>query len=170
MDEDYRGIMKTLCVEKRPELRWRKPYAKGANWSSEQKVKCLPMAWAADKDLPQTKTKLVHRFQHKPRRIYSRLVEQDFARLAEEWKNDTMHWSSVTKMISHRNYLGIIGLAGRASRREVERLLLEQLQREPDHWFDALSAITGEDPVKPEHDFDQAIEAWLEWGREKGII
>jgi hypothetical protein len=73
-------------------------------------------------------------------------------------------------MISHRNYLAIIGLAGRARRHEVERLLLEELQREPDHWFDALSAIAGEDPVKPEHDFDQSIEVWVEWGREKGII
>lgn len=160
----------TQCVERRPELRWRRQHAKGHNWSSEQKVKGLPIAWRADEDFRKPNIHLVHRFLQKSRGVYSSLVEQDFARLAEEWKNDTMHWSSVTKMISHRNYLGIIGLAGRASRREVERLLLEELQREPDHWFDALSAVTGEDPVKPEHDFDQATEAWLQWGREKGII
>ena len=97
-------------------------------------------------------------------------VEREFSRLCEEWKRDTMHWSSMTRMLSHRSYLGIIGLAARADRHEVERLLLEELQREPDHWFDALSAITGEDPVKPEHDFDQAVNAWLEWGRQRRII
>jgi len=47
---------------------------------------------------------------------------------------------------------------------------LEELQKEPDHWFEALSAITGEDPVKPEDDFDQAVDAWLEWGRQRRII
>ena len=76
----------------------------------------------------------------------------------------------MTRMLSHRSYLGIIGLAARADRHEVERLLLEELQKEPDHWFEALSAITGEDPVKPEDDFDQAVDAWLEWGRQRRII
>jgi len=50
-----------------------------------------------------------------------------------------------------------------------KRSLLE-IQEEPDHWFAALTAITGEGPVQPQHDFDEAVEAWLEWGRQKGII
>ena len=33
-------------------------------------------------------------------------------------------------------------------------LLLQDLQREPAHWFEALKAITGEDPVAP-----------ADWGR-----
>lgn len=156
--------------EQRPDIRWRRLYAKGASWSRKQKAERLLIAWCADKDSPKTKTVLAHRFLQKPRRAYSSLVEREFLRLSEEWKNDTMHWSSVTRMISHRNYLGIIGLAGRTSRHEVERLLLRELQKEPAHWFDALSAITGEDPVKQDYDFDQAVEAWLAWGREKGII
>ncbi len=28
----------------------------------------------------------------------------------------------------------------------------------------------GEDPVKPEHNFDESVGAWLAWGRERGII
>jgi hypothetical protein len=53
---------------------------------------------------------------------------------------------------------------------ELERLILEELREDPDHWFDALTAITGENPVREEYDFDEATEAWLEWGRKKGIL
>jgi hypothetical protein len=79
------------------------------------------------------------------------------------------HLSSVTKMVAHPDYLRIIGLAA-ISRKEVERLLLQELRSDPDHWFAALSAISGEDPASPDHDFDQAVNAWLEWGQKRGII
>jgi hypothetical protein len=85
------------------------------------------------------------------------------------WKNETGHLSSVTKAIAHPSYLRIIGLSGCSSNHALERLLLSELDHDPDHWFAALVAITGQDPVKPEHDFDEAIGAWLEWGRQKGI-
>ena len=149
---------------------WRTYHTEAVDWPRKQTGRRLIKAWWDDHDFPETKIALAHQFSYKPRRVYSSLVEREFSRLSEEWKNDTMHWSSVTKMISHRNYLGIIGLAGRTRKGEVERLLLRELQREPAHWFDALSAISGEDPVEPNHDFDQAKEAWLEWGREKGLI
>ena len=86
------------------------------------------------------------------------------------WKNETGHLSSMTKAIAHPSYLRIIGLSGCSIGHELERLLLNQLEHEPDHWFAALAAITGEDPVKPEYDFDEAVKAWLDWGRQKGII
>lgn len=93
-----------------------------------------------------------------------------FREQVKTWKRETGHLSSVTKAISHRSYLRIIGLARVSSGYEIERLLLKELESEPDHWFHALTAITGEDPVEPEQDFDEAMRAWLSWGREKGII
>lgn len=93
-----------------------------------------------------------------------------FYREASKWKGDTMHWSSVTKMIAHPSYLRIVGLGRKFRQGEIERLILEELQNEPDYWFDALAAITGEDPVGPNDDFDAAVNAWLQWGRENGII
>ncbi|MGD0459120.1 MAG: hypothetical protein ABSC21_15400 [Terriglobia bacterium] len=93
-----------------------------------------------------------------------------FRELVEQWKNNTGHWSSTTRRIADPSYLRIIGLARNSTGHQIERLLLHELQNEPDDWFDALAAITGVDPVKPEHDFDEAIDAWVEWGREKGII
>jgi hypothetical protein len=88
----------------------------------------------------------------------------------ERWKADTIHLSSITKMLAHPSYLRIIGLARHFQNFEVERALLQELETEPDYWFDALAAITGEDPVQEEHDFDEAVNAWLQWGRSKGII
>jgi len=89
---------------------------------------------------------------------------------ADRWKMETQHSSSVTKMLAHPSYLRIIGLSRYSTGTEIERLLLEELEREPDHWFPALAAVTGEDPVQPGDDFDQAVHAWLEWGRRKGVI
>jgi len=93
-----------------------------------------------------------------------------FRELVEGWKNATGHWSSTTKRIANKNYLRIIGLARYSTGHQIEKLLLQELQNEPDEWFDALVSITGEDPVKPEHNFDEAIDAWVDWGRKKGII
>jgi hypothetical protein len=86
------------------------------------------------------------------------------------WKSDTIHWSSMTEMLAHPSYLQIVGMAGRLSKVEVARALLQELQAQPDYWFDALAAITGEDPVLEDHDFDEAVNAWLAWGRNKGMI
>ncbi len=94
------------------------------------------------------------------------LLQHQIAR----WKTDTMHWSSITRMIAHPSYLRIIGLAQYSNNHEVERTLLRELETEPDHWFAALTALTGEDPTRPEYDFDESVNAWLEWGRAKGII
>lgn len=89
---------------------------------------------------------------------------------AAKWKEDTMHWSSVTRMIAHHSYLRIIGLGREFKQGEIEELLLKELEAEPDYWFDALTAITGDNPVRPEDDFDESVNAWLEWGRSKGIL
>ncbi len=97
-------------------------------------------------------------------------LERSFRACVERWKDETGHLSSVTKAISHPSYLRIIGLARGSTGHQIERLLLRELESDSDLWFAALSAITGEDPVGPEDDFDEAVNAWLEWGRKKGII
>jgi hypothetical protein len=104
------------------------------------------------------------------RRNENQTLENLFREHSERWKEDTRHLSSITKMISQPSYLRIIGLAGKSYGHGLERLILQELQSEPDHWFAALTAISGEDPVQPKHDFDEAVSAWLEWGRNKGII
>lgn len=92
-----------------------------------------------------------------------------FNEQVRKWKDATSHLSSISRMISHPAYLRIIGLAKDSVGNEIEKLILAEMQSEPDHWFAALTAITGHDPVQPEHNFDEAIEAWLAWGRDNGI-
>jgi hypothetical protein len=98
------------------------------------------------------------------------ILDQLFREHAARWKTETQHWSSVRRMLAHPSYLRIVGLAKLSRGTDIERLLLQELQSEPDNWFAALAAVTGEDPVRPKHDFDGAVDAWLEWGRQKGII
>ena len=92
-------------------------------------------------------------------------LAQEFRRLAEEWENDTAFLSSVTEMSMHPAYQRIIGLGSK-----VLPLILRELERDLDHWFWALSAITGEDPVPPEDagDLEKMRDAWLKLSRQRG--
>jgi hypothetical protein len=48
--------------------------------------------------------------------------------------------------------------------------ILAELEARPDHWFWALNAITGSDPV-PQADrgiMEKMAKAWLAWGAEHG--
>src|SRR5882672_12661671 len=92
--------------------------------------------------------------QEKLRRLFYEHVER--------WKNDTQHWSSMPRITSHPSYLRIIGLAGEFGKKAIEKLILQELEADPYHWFDALEAISGKNPVRPDDDFDTAVNAWLE--------
>ena len=50
--------------------------------------------------------------------------------------------------------------------------IFRELEREPDQWFWALRAITGANPIKPEQQgrIQEMAAAWIEWGRERGVI
>jgi hypothetical protein len=90
-----------------------------------------------------------------------------FYNLALEWKKAKETKSSYSEMISHPAYLRIIGLGS-----QTIPLILAELKREPDYWFDALTALTGEDPIKAEDagDLKKMSATWIEWGRNHGSI
>lgn len=90
-----------------------------------------------------------------------------FAALAAEWKRDTEHVSSLTRMVLHPAYQRIVGMGPAAL-----PFLFHALEREPDWWFSALSAITGEDPVPPEArgNLDAMTAAWRRWRRDRGRL
>lgn len=90
---------------------------------------------------------------------------ETFERLKLEWKEATEMLSSITKIIKHPAYQEIIEMG-----EKVLPWILEELQREPSHWFSALSAIAKVDPVSADDNFEQAVEAWLHWGRSQGYI
>ncbi len=92
-------------------------------------------------------------------------IEQKFQRLAAKWRTETGHFSSTSQMFNHPAYQEIIAMG-----QDVLPLLLRDLAKEPDHWFAALRAITGAQPVPPEDRgrIDRMAEAWLRWAKEHG--
>lgn len=90
-----------------------------------------------------------------------------FQELADTWLKESGHLSSTNKMAMLSSYQQIIGLGPGAV-----PLLLARLREEPNHWFWALKAITGANPVSPEHvgRVRDMAEDWIRWGQESGIL
>jgi hypothetical protein len=94
-------------------------------------------------------------------------VETEFRALARQWIDGCAFLSSTSAMVAHPAYQAIIDLGT-----PVVPLLLRELEKEPVHWFEALKAITGQDPV-PAKDWGNIpamASAWLEWGRSGKLI
>lgn len=94
-------------------------------------------------------------------------LERLFVQLTEQWRSETRFLSSTSAIAMNPSYQRIIGLGP-----QVIPLILTELQREPGHWFWALAALTGENPVPPADQGRRAAmtDAWLTWGRTNGWI
>ena len=94
-------------------------------------------------------------------------IERKLLALAAIWRYRVGPASPVTQMVAHPAYLQIIGL-GRA----VLPYLFRELARQPDHWFYALAAITGQDPIpaEAEGNVPAMTAAWLGWARTHGYL
>ncbi len=90
-----------------------------------------------------------------------------FHRLAAEWKEQARYLSDTRRMAMLRPFQAIIGMG-----LPVVPLILQELRDDPHHWFWALEVITDENPVPGDVNGDVARmrEAWLNWGREQGLI
>lgn len=96
-----------------------------------------------------------------------RSTELQFQALAQEWKRDARFASSPDRMFLIPSYQRIIGLGPR-----VVPSILRELRRAPNHWFWALTAITGENPVPADQtgNVRAMTSAWLEWGSQQGYL
>jgi hypothetical protein len=94
-------------------------------------------------------------------------IDQKFAALAREWKTDSQFTSSPNQIFLLPSYQKIIALGPHAI-----PFILRDLDREPNHWFWALAALTGENPVRAEHAANVRAmrDAWLAWGRRQGHL
>jgi hypothetical protein len=103
---------------------------------------------------------LVHDFPVEP-------AEARFRRLADEWYEESAHMASPAEMAMLPSYQQIIGIGLPAV-----PLILDELQESPDHWFWALTAITGENPVTAASQgrVELMAQTWIEWGRHHGFI
>lgn len=87
-----------------------------------------------------------------------------FHELAKQWKEERNPYSSCPdEWAMCWSYQRIIGLGP-----AVVPLILSELRADPDYWFWALSALTGEDPVPVEArgQFSEMTKAWLAWGEQ----
>lgn len=88
-----------------------------------------------------------------------------FITLKKKWEEETTFLSSVTDICMHSAYQQIIGMGPIAI-----PLILSEMKIKPGHWFWALQAITGENPVSSSQRgrIKQMTESWIRWGKEQG--
>ena len=94
-------------------------------------------------------------------------LRERFNQLADQWERETALLSRKGRAIKHPAYQEIIGMGERAV-----PLILERMQAQRGHWFIALRAITGANPVKRSDRGKIAVmqASWLEWGEANGYI
>ena len=94
-------------------------------------------------------------------------LQDRFGQLKDQWKAESRYLSNTAQISMLWPYQQIIGMGP-----AVVPLILAELQREPDHWFWALEAITGENPAQPETqgNVEGMSQSWIDWARQKGIV
>ena len=92
-------------------------------------------------------------------------LEQIFSGLVKNWQEATGGYSVTTRRYGHPSYQAILVLKD-----DVVPLLLRELQERPDWWFEALKVLTKANPVKPDASFEEAVNAWVEWGKHNNKI
>ncbi|HEY1718718.1 MAG TPA: hypothetical protein VGH42_10570 [Verrucomicrobiae bacterium] len=95
-------------------------------------------------------------------------LEKIFNGLAKKWKDETGGSSLTMRRYAHSSYQSILVLGGKEPK--VVTLILQELQRRPDMWFEALRRLTNEDPAKNAKSFEDSTKAWLKWGQDKQLI
>ncbi len=92
-------------------------------------------------------------------------MEERFRRLEAQWRAETGHLSSSSKIIGHPAFREIIRM-GTA----VVPFMLRDLEQQPRLWVWAMPEITGEDPVpvSDRGDIVKMTDAWLRWAKEHG--
>ena len=91
----------------------------------------------------------------------------EFNRLVAEWKAGRRRGADVAQMTAHPAYQQIVRMG-----KPAIPLILEELDRQPDHWFPALHELTGTSPVPAESKGNTAKmrQAWLDWGKVEAYI
>ena len=92
-------------------------------------------------------------------------LQEQFDRLAATWRTERNTLNSGYAMFTHAAYQRIVGLGPKAI-----PLILHELEEKLDHWFWALVAIAGQDPVPDEFKGNLEImrDYWLVWAKRQG--
>lgn len=87
-------------------------------------------------------------------------LKEKFLDLKKAWLKETLIESSSDKICSNENYQEIIRLGF-----QVVPLIIEDMKKEPHHWFQALTKITNVDPTMPYNrgDLNKMTKDWLDY-------
>ena len=94
-------------------------------------------------------------------------LETIFNGLAKKWRDETGGYSLVMRRYAHSSYQKILTLE---PKKEVVKLILNELQQRPDRWLEALKLLTNENPAMDSKTFKEAVYAWVNWGRRENLI
>ena len=100
-------------------------------------------------------------------------LKERFRQFASEWRQNRNPLSSTAwDNVATPSYQRIIGMGDKAIPFILEEIQAELKSGEPDDWFVALWAISGENPVPEESrgNLKQMANAWLEWGARRGYV
>jgi hypothetical protein len=92
-------------------------------------------------------------------------VRAIFEPLAARWEAETEFLSMTPQITGHPAYFEIVALGPPAV-----PLVLERLKTRTRLWFEALAAMTRENPAADAKTNSEAARAWLDWGRNRGLI
>ena len=92
-------------------------------------------------------------------------LEEGFRRLSAVWHSETAYLSPMADASSHPAYQEIIRLGP-----DVIPLLLRDMETHHSHWFAALHALTGAEPIPSSAagNIPKMVGAWLCWAKEHG--
>ncbi len=87
-------------------------------------------------------------------------LETKFMKLKNQWEEETAVLSSITDIAMHFAYQQIIGMGP-----AIIPFIIREMNMNPNLWFWALQAITGEDPVSPENrgNVQKMTNEWIFW-------
>lgn len=100
------------------------------------------------------------------REMYNQQVRKQFDFLNNTWQAETLFSSSINEIVNNSAYRSIINLGG-----DVLPMIINDLKTTGNHWFYALEAITGHNPIKAENKGIVSLmkNDWIEWA-ENNII
>ncbi len=98
--------------------------------------------------------------------MYKQQLKKRFDFYNSIWQSETIFSSSISEITNNSAYRSIIGLG-----QEVLPFIIDDLKNNDSHWFYALEALTGQNPIKENHKGVVPLmkKDWIEWAKENNL-
>ena len=98
--------------------------------------------------------------------MYKKHLKKRFDFFYSIWQSETMFSSSISEITNNNAYRSIINLG-----EDIIPFIIQDLKINDNHWFYALEALTGMNPIKNEHKgIVPLMKAdWLEWADKNNL-